>query len=141
MQKTLEKWDITQNKKLSFEIAEIIRRINAHLKTELSNLESADEKQLLIVQNGIVHMAYLACYCSEFINGVAKIHTEILKDDVLGEWYKLYPEKFQNKTNGITQRRWLALCNPGLSSLITELCGTDDWIRNLDLLENLKKYS
>ena len=141
MQEALEKWDISLVEKISFEIAEIIRRINSQLKTELTKVKSADEKHLLIVQNGTVHMAYLACYCSEFINGVAKIHTEILKDDVLGEWYKLYPEKFQNKTNGITQRRWLALCNPGLSSLITELCGTDDWIRDLNLLENLKKYS
>lgn len=73
--------------------------------------------------------------------GVAEIHTEILKDTVLVDWYKLYPERFQNKTNGITQRRWLALCNKELSDLITELLGSDKWITNLDELKKLSGYA
>ena len=67
----------------------------------------------------------------------AEIHTEILKDTVLADWYKIYPERFQNKTNGITQRRWLALCNRPLSAQITELLGTDQWMTNLDKLKEM----
>lgn len=86
-------------------------------------------------------MAYLAVFCAKYVNGVAEIHTEILKESVLKAWYELFPEKFLNKTNGITQRRWLYLCNPELSSLITELLGTDEWIKNLDMLRELAKYA
>ncbi|MBR6647658.1 MAG: glycogen/starch/alpha-glucan phosphorylase, partial [Clostridia bacterium] len=81
-----------------------------------------------------------AVYCSSYTNGVAKIHTQILKDTVLSDWYKIFPERFQNKTNGITQRRWLGLCNRELSALITELMGNDEWLINLNLKE-LKKYA
>ena len=75
------------------------------------------------------------------MNGVAAIHTELLKTTVLKDWYELYPERFQNKTNGITQRRWLALCNRELSALITELLGDDSWVTDLDKLSGLKKYA
>jgi len=75
------------------------------------------------------------------VNGVAEIHTEILKDTVLADWYGIYPERFQNKTNGITQRSWLGLCNKNLSSLITELLGTDNWMIDLDKLKELEKYA
>lgn len=81
-------------------------------------------------------MARLAIYASSYTNGVAWIHTEILKHDVLSDWYAIYPERFQNKTNGITQRRWLGLCNPQLSKFITDRIG-DGWIRNLDELAKL----
>ena len=74
---------------------------------------------------------------STYVNGVAELHTEILKADVLKEWYQVYPERFQNKTNGITQRRWLGLCNPELSALITEKVGSDAWLTDLSLLEKL----
>ena len=93
------------------------------------------------VSNGMVNMAYMAIYVSSFINGVAEIHTEILKNDALKAWYELYPERFQNKTNGITQRRWLALCNKELSALITRLLGDDSWITDLDKLKALEKYA
>ena len=89
----------------------------------------------------MVHMANLAVFCSGHTNGVAEIHTQILKNDVLKDWYELYPERFQNKTNGITQRRWLALCNKELSKLITELLGDDSWITDLDKLHELAKYA
>lgn len=83
-------------------------------------------------------MAFMAIYVSSYINGVAAIHTEILKKDALKDWFELYPERFQNKTNGITQRRWLVLCNPELSALITKLLGNADWVKNLDELKKLE---
>ena len=143
MQEALEKWDVTVVRKISPEIMKIIRKINATFKEELNALSVDEDKfpQLLPLQNGVVHMAYLACRCSTFINGVAEIHTEILKDQVLKCWYEVYPGKFQNKTNGITQRRWLRLCNEGLSSLITELLGGEKWVTNLGELRKLEKYS
>jgi len=97
--------------------------------------------RLKIVTGSTVHMAHLACFVSKSINGVAKIHTEILKSRVLGEWHALYPDKINNKTNGITPRRWLYLANPALSALITELLGSDEWVKNLDLLEGLKPFA
>lgn len=100
-----------------------------------------ETEKIAIINNNTVNMAYLACYCSEYINGVAEIHTKILRDKVLKEWYEISPDKFQNKTNGITQRRWLALCNPELSKLITELLGTDKWKTKLSLLKGLEKYA
>lgn len=133
----LEKWDMKFIRKISPEIAKIITKINAKFKKELKG----ENSELLILQNGQVNMAYLACYCSQYINGVAEIHTEILKDEVLNGFYKLYPQKFQNKTNGITQRRWLALCNPQLANLITELLGSKKWITDLTELKKLEKYA
>jgi starch phosphorylase len=70
-------------------------------------------------------MAYLAVVSSSAVNGVAYIHSEIVKADIFNDFYKLFPEKFQNKTNGVTPRRWLAFCNPGLSKLITDTLGSD----------------
>ena len=133
----LEKWDMKFIRKICPQVAAIITKINAEFKKELKGQHS----ELLILQNGTVNMAYLACYCSQFINGVAEIHTEILKRDVLNGFYNLYPQKFQNKTNGITQRRWLALCNPELSALITELLGSKRWITDLTQLKKLEKYA
>ncbi len=143
MQEALEKWDMSIVRKISPEIAGIINKINNAFKKELKERAVAEEKypQLLIVQEKRVHMAYLASRCSSFINGVAEIHSEILKESVLKCWYELYPEKFQNKTNGITQRRWLALCNPQLSSLITRLLGNNDWICKLDKLKELESHA
>ena len=133
----LEKWDMKFIRKICPQVAAIITKINAEFKKELKGQHS----ELLILQNGTVNMAYLACYCSRYINGVAEIHTEILKRDVLNGFYNLYPQKFQNKTNGITQRRWLALCNPELSALITELLGSKRWITDLTQLKKLEKYA
>lgn len=70
-------------------------------------------------------MAYLAVVSSSVVNGVAAIHSEIVKQDIFNDFYKLFPEKFQNKTNGVTPRRWLAFCNPALSALITKTLGSD----------------
>lgn len=80
-------------------------------------------------------MAYLAVVASSTVNGVAAIHSDIIRNTIFKDFADLWPEKFQNKTNGVTPRRWLAFCNPPLRQLITETLGTDDWINNLDLLK------
>lgn len=86
----------------------------------------------------LVNMAYLAVVGSFAVNGVAAIHSEIIKEDIFPQFVEIFPEKFQNKTNGVTLRRWLAYCNPELSALITEALGTNDWIKDATLLEKLK---
>ena len=90
-----------------------------------------------IIDEGAVHMARLAVYASSYTNGVAEIHTQILKDDVLKDWYAVYPERFQNKTNGITPRRWLGLSNPELCGLLDSKVGAG-YLKHLDQLEGLK---
>jgi starch phosphorylase len=89
----------------------------------------------------LVNMAFLATVGGRAVNGVAAIHSEIIKEDIFQDFVKIFPEKFQNKTNGVTPRRWLAFCNPELSALITETLGSDEWIKNLDLLQGLKPYA
>ncbi len=143
MQEALEKWDLKLIRDTVPQVVNIIKKLDKMLKKELSakGLEKDEAEKIYIIQDKRVHMAYMATFCSKYVNGVARIHTDILKSSVLKTWYELYPEKFQNKTNGITQRRWLALCNRELSSLITELLGSDEWVTNLDLLKNLEKYA
>lgn len=80
-------------------------------------------------------MAYLAMVASHTVNGVAAIHSDIIKHTIFSEFYELWPEKFQNKTNGVTPRRWLAMCNPALRQLITATLGSNDWITDLTLLQ------
>ena len=135
MQEALEKWDADLFKELLPEIFDIIYRINAKLCGELMS-RGIDCSSYAIIQGNRIHMANLAVYVSHAVNGVAKIHSEILKNDVLKNWYELYPERFQNKTNGITQRRWLGLCNPELCKLITDQIGSG-FETDLDLLKNL----
>lgn len=134
MSEALEKWNIDLMKSVIPEIYTIIEKINERLINDLSS--KCNISNMKIIDGGVVHMARLAVYASSYTNGVAWIHTEILKNDVLNDWYKIYPERFQNKTNGITQRRWLGLCNPELSELITENIG-DGWLRDLS---ELKKF-
>lgn len=143
MQEALEKWDLKIIRDTVPQVVDIIKKLDKKLKKELAKtgLPKSDAEKIYIIQDKRVHMAYLAVFCSKYVNGVAEIHTEILKNSVLKSWYEVYPEKFQNKTNGITQRRWLYLCNPELSALITELLGTDGWIKNLDKLHELTKFA
>lgn len=143
MPEALEKWECGLVEELLPEVYSIILQINEKLIAEMFAKEKTSEEieKIKIVRNGLVNMADMAVYCSSYVNGVAEIHTEILKDTVLADWYKLYPERFQNKTNGITQRRWLALCNKELSDLITKLLGSDKWITNLDELKKLSGYA
>ncbi len=143
MQEALEKWDLKIVRDTIPQVLDIIKQLDKMLKKELKDAGIDKEKatKMQIIQEKRVHMAYLAIFCSKYVNGVARIHTDILKTDVLKDWYELYPEKFQNKTNGITQRRWLLLCNKELSSLITELLGNDEWVTELDKLKELEKYA
>ena len=121
------------------EIYHIICLIANKCQEELTakGVHEDTKAKMRIIDGNVVHMARLATYASTYVNGVAELHTEILKADVLKEWYQVYPERFQNKTNGITQRRWLGLCNPELSALITEKVGSDAWLTDLSLLEKL----
>ena len=143
MQEALEKWWVGLVEEVLPRIYEIIIQINEALIAELYNkgVEKSKINEMKIIKGELIHMADMACYASSHINGVAEIHTQILKDTVLSDWYSLYPERFRNETNGITQRRWLALCNMELSALITELLGTDEWVVNLDMLKELEKYA
>ncbi len=143
MPEALEKWDCRLVEELLPEVYAVILRIQEQFMNDMysKNVEKNTLASMKLVQNGMVHMAHMAVYVSAHTNGVAAIHTQILKDSVLKDWYKIYPERFQNKTNGITQRRWLALCNPELSALLTELLGSDAWKTNLDTLKSLAKYA
>ncbi len=138
MQEALEKWDVALFRDLLPEIYDIIWHINTKLCGEIM-AKGLDCEPYAIVSNNIIRMANLAVYASSYVNGVAEIHTQILKDDVLKIWYQVYPERFQNKTNGITQRRWLGLCNPELSKYITERIG-GGWITDLEQLKGLKAF-
>ncbi len=137
MQEALEKWDMDLMHILVPEIEDIIRHLAWLWEKALDHMNVQDRRGLSIIQDNRVHMAYLAMYGCHTVNGVARIHTEILKNDVLRDWYNLRPEMFQNKTNGITQRRWLGLCNPELTSVLAKRIG-DGFLTNLDELEKLK---
>lgn len=143
MQEALEKWWVGLVQDLLPRIYEIIIQINEALIAEMYTKGVQKEKidRIKIIKGELIHMADMACYGSSHINGVAEIHTQILKDTVLADWYSIYPERFLNETNGITQRRWLALCNRELSGLITELLGTDKWVVDLNMLKDLEKYA
>ena len=143
MPEALEKWDESLIKELLPEIYDIIFMINEEYLAEMykKDIKKESIEVMKIIKGGQVHMANMATYCSSYVNGVAQIHTEILKANTLHDWYTVYPERFQNKTNGITQRRWLALCNEELSALITELLGNEDWVTNLDELKKLTGYA
>ena len=146
MQEALEKWDLPLLSAVCPEIVKIIRRIDRLFKKEMAKQGAEITPARCIVWPNPwnpkveqVHMAQLALYASNTINGVAAIHTEILKNDVFADWYALYPERFQNKTNGITQRRWLGLCNPELTSLIEGKIGPG-FLTALSQLEKLKPF-
>lgn len=143
MQEALEKWSAALVERILPRVYAYILMINERFIKDMYTLGKEREliEKLAPVSGGMVKMADMAVYMSSYTNGVAQIHTEILKSDTLKDWYGLYPERFQNKTNGITQRRWLALCNEELSALVTRLTGNDDWIKDLDRLAQLKKYA
>jgi starch phosphorylase len=136
----LEKWDIGIFQFLFPWILDIIYRINDMFRAEAhaAGLNEDRINYLAPVGDGKIHMAWLACYGAKSVNGVAAMHTDILKRETLREFYELWPEKFSNKTNGVTPRRWLRMCNPELSSLLTEVSGSEDWINDLSQLEAIE---
>lgn len=129
----LEKWPIHFLDKAVPQLMPIIRELDNRVRGKIS------DESTYIIKDGLVHMAHMDIHYGYSVNGVAYLHTEILKDTELNNFYKLYPEKFNNKTNGITFRRWLMACNPELSALITELIG-EGWKKDANELEKLGNY-
>ena len=117
MGEALEKWPLDLMRSVVPEIVDVICRIDQKLKWE--------HPGLFIVKDNTAHMANLSIYVGSYINGVAEIHTQILKNDCCKDWYYAFPERFQNKTNGITPRRWLGLCNPELTAMQREKVAGD----------------
>ena len=129
----LEKWPIYFLEKAVPQLMPIIRELDNKVRAKVS------DESTYIIKDGLVHMAHMDIHYGYSVNGVAYLHTEILKNTELNNFYKLYPEKFNNKTNGITFRRWLMSCNPELSAYITELIG-DGWKKDANELEKLSNF-
>ncbi len=142
LSEALEKWDIGIFQFLFPRIMEIINEINNRFCREMHErgLRQDQIDYMAPIGDGKVRMAWIACYASYSINGVAALHTDILKKETLKEWYDIWPEKFSNKTNGVTPRRWLYNCNRKLADLITDLYGSDAWLTDLSLITKLEKY-
>jgi starch phosphorylase len=142
----LEKWSVGLFKKVIPRHLQIIFEINKHFLDEVEAKwpgDTAMKRKLSIIEEGpvqMVRMAHLAVVGSHSVNGVAALHTQLLKSDLFPEFDELFPGKFNNKTNGITPRRWLLSCNEGLSNLITSKIG-DGWVRDLDQLRGLEAYA
>ena len=134
MQEALEKWDLSLLSAVSPRIVEVIREIDRRFRGE--NPGDVSPRHC-VIEGRRVHMAQLAVYVCHTTNGVAAIHSEILKKDVFSEWYRRYPERFRNVTNGITQRRWLGLCNPELCALLKDALGSDAFLTDLSQLSRL----
>ena len=129
----LEKWPIYFLEKAVPQLMPIIRELDNRVRQKVS------DESTYIIKDGLVHMAHMDIHYGYTVNGVAYLHTEILKNTELNNFYKLYPERFNNKTNGITFRRWLMACNPELSAMITELIG-DGWKKDANELEKLANF-
>ncbi len=142
MAEAMEKWDVGLFRDILPDVYPYVIILNNKLMQTLSNsaARECDKDKYKIISNNQIHMANIGVFGSHAVNGVARLHTDILKSSVLRQWYKLYPERFSNKTNGITQRRWLALSNKELASFITNKIG-DNWIYDLEELKKLEKYA
>ncbi|MCL1789041.1 MAG: glycogen/starch/alpha-glucan family phosphorylase, partial [Oscillospiraceae bacterium] len=142
MEEALEKWSVDLFCSVLPEVYPYVVMIQNKLKHTLykKGINGVDRKPYSIIDEGIIHMARMSIFGTHSINGVAELHTEILKNDTLKEWHALYPERFSNKTNGITQRRWLGLCNPELSGFITERIG-EKWLTDLSELKKLETFA
>jgi starch phosphorylase len=142
----LERWPVQLFRKLLPRLLEIIYEINARFMEKVAARWPAEGdklKQMSIIEEGDyphVRMAFLAIVGSHSVNGVAHLHTELLKKGLFRNFYELWPEKFNNKTNGVTPRRWLGFCNAPLAQLISETVG-DEWLTDLDRLEGLSKHA
>ena len=146
LQEALEKWPVRMMERLLPRHLQIIYEINGRFLQQISSLYPGDVKKLqrmsLIDENGerYVRMANLCLVGTSSVNGVAKLHTKILREDLFKDFYELWPEKFHNVTNGITPRRWLLKANPALSQLITGRIG-DGWVTHLEQLRELEKFA
>ena len=142
----LERWPVRLFEQLLPRVLEIIYEINARFLAEVASRwpgDSERQRRMSLIEEGHerqVRMAYLAIVGSFSVNGVAALHSKLLVEGLFKDFYDLWPHKFNNKTNGVTQRRWLALCNPGLREFLDETIG-DGWVRDLDQLERLAPYA
>jgi starch phosphorylase len=144
MAEALEKWPIDIFESLLPRVYQIIKEIDRRFVIDIINRFPGDYdkvRKMAILWDGQVKMAHLAICAGYSVNGVARLHTEILKNQELNDFYQMFPEKFNNKTNGITQRRFLGHANPLLADWVTEKLGTRDWRTNLSLMEGLTKYA
>ena len=144
MAEALEKWPIDLFSRLLPRVYQIIQEIDRRFIIQIREMYPGNEekvKKMAILRDGQVKMAHLAIVAGYSVNGVARLHTEILKKRELRDFYEMMPEKFNNKTNGITQRRFLMHGNPLLADWVTEKLGTKDWITDLSLMSGLKKYA
>ena len=128
MSESLERWDMNLLGSVVPEICDILWRIDSRLRSE--------HTELAVISDNTANMANLSVYMGTSVNGVAQIHSEIIKHDIFRDWYAVYPEKFKNVTNGITPRRWLGLCNPELTGMISDYVGRG-FLTDLDRLEGL----
>jgi starch phosphorylase len=143
MAEALEKWDISIFQFLFPRIMELIYSINDRFCQEMASrgLQHDRIHYMAPLGDGKIRMAWLAVFGSHSVNGVAALHSQILKQDTLRDFYEIWPEKFSNKTNGVTPRRWLRTCNPELAALLTELSGDDDWVTDLAQIAELERLT
>ncbi len=141
MPEALEKWPVRYVQDLIPRVFMIIEEINRRFSIEMANNNVPNDAryQMSIIKDGQIHMCNLAIYTSFSVNGVAALHTEILKSITFKDFYNYMPNKFNNKTNGVTHRRWLLNANPKLANLISTYIG-EDWITNMDLIKEFEKY-
>lgn len=143
LQEALEKWSLDIVDEVCPRCLELIKEINQKM-ISVFRQQGMPEEQInayRIIHDDVVEMAYLAVWCAVAVNGVANIHTTILQTETLKQWYAVMPEKFSNKTNGVTPRRWLQYANPELSAFITKKLGSDAWHHDLTLLKGLERYA
>ncbi|RZV31750.1 MAG: glycogen/starch/alpha-glucan phosphorylase, partial [Chromatiales bacterium] len=142
----LEMWPVAMFRRLLPRLLDIIYEINARFIADIGQHWPGDNgriRRMSLIQEGaepMIRMAYLAIVGSFSINGVAELHSRLLREGLFRDFAELWPARFNNKTNGVTQRRWLAACNPGLSSLISETIG-EQWKTNLDELHAISAYA
>ncbi|WP_296806292.1 glycogen/starch/alpha-glucan phosphorylase [Thiocapsa sp.] len=142
----LERWPVRLFERLLPRILQIIYEVNARFLAEVATRWPGDndrQRRMSLIEEGYesqVRMAYLAIVGSFSVNGVAGLHSQLLVEGLFRDFYELWPDKFNNKTNGVTPRRWLAMCNPGLRELLNETIGTE-WVRDLGQLERLAPYA
>jgi starch phosphorylase len=142
----LEKWPVSMFRKLLPRLLDIIYEINTHFIDEISQRWPGDNeriRRMSLIEEGpepMIRMSYLAIVGSFSVNGVAELHSRLLTEGLFRDFAELWPDKFNNKTNGVTQRRWLAACNPGLARLITDKIGSG-WITELEQLQKLAEFA
>ncbi len=143
LREALEEWNESRLQNLLPRQYKVIEQLNTHFCNDIRKKFPGDEervRRMSMIEQGQVKMANLSIYGSHHVNGVAALHTEILKNDIFKDFNELYPDKFINVTNGVTQRRWLLHCNPKLSNWITSHIG-DGWITNFDEIKNIAKVA